>query len=95
MKRSFFALAVLALLSATVNADTLRTFAIDDVNGSTSSTRAGLSTLSGLITIDTTTGQALYGYLRMDLPPERPGRSFRSAHHHANPQQCYQLRVPE
>lgn len=64
MKRIILALVgSFAFLSATVKADTLRTFALEDQLG-----QPGLhnlnSTLSGLVTIDTTTGQGLYGYIQ-------------------------------
>jgi len=55
-----FAIAVLALTTS-LKADTLRTFALQ---GSETYTD-----ISGLVVIDTTTGQALYGYADLTLKP--------------------------
>jgi hypothetical protein len=67
MKRTALALvAAFALLSLGAKADTLRTFSIEDTSGifGGDGTHNQNSILSGLVTIDTTTGQGLYGYIQ-------------------------------
>jgi hypothetical protein len=67
MKRTALALlAAFALLSRGAKADTLRTFSIEDTSGIFvgDGTHNQNSILSGLVTIDTTTGQGLYGYIQ-------------------------------
>lgn len=60
MKRITFAIAlVLALVSPALRADTLRTFSISASNAYTS--------VGGLVVIDTTNGQALYGYADLNF----------------------------
>jgi hypothetical protein len=65
MKRVVFALAVcLVFIATAARGDTLRTFAITGTDGSTDGVHTINSVLSGLITIDTTTGVGLYGYVQ-------------------------------
>ena len=65
MKRVVLVLAVcLAFVATAARGDTLRTFAITNADGRTDGAHNPNSTLSGLITIDTTTGVGLYGYVR-------------------------------
>jgi hypothetical protein len=60
VKRLTFAIAlVLAMISPALRADTLRTFSISASNLYTS--------VSGLVVIDTTNGQALYGYADLTI----------------------------
>ena len=79
MRRLFLAsvLSLACLSSTALNADTLRTFALEDKSGQPpDGIHSATSTLSGSITIDVTTGQALYGYLQYSLSQSELGQPF-------------------